>query len=1088
VSIAGFGVRKPVPVNLLMAGMIIAGAYAGLTLRKAFFPEVDPETAVVSLVYPGASPEEIEETLAIKVEDALADLDEVDKLITTISEGGGGITVEFREGIGDVDKAVDEVERAIDALQDLPQEAEEITVRALEANLPVIRMSLYGDTDEAILKQTIRTLRDEMDTLPGMGDIQLSGIREYEVRVDADYDALIQHGISLPQLRDAISAWMAEVPGGTVRSSTGNINIRTMGVEERSKAIRDIVVKATPDGQAIRVSDIADVQEYFVDEQLLTRFRGKPAASMTIFKVGDQDIVKIAEMVRAYTDARMGRPLEASWLERRIGSHRTRAYELGRDSPVPLPPGTAMRTNFDLARFVEGRLDLLTRNALAGAFLVFTTLLLFLNWRVAWWVGVGLVTAIAGTLVFMQVLGVTLNLLTMFGLIVVLGLLVDDAIVVAENIQARHDRGEPSLQAAERGADQVMWPVCATVITSVVAFLPLTFIKGEIGDLLGALPVVVAIALGMSLVESLLIMPSHMAHSLIRRDRLDKEKPDGWLHRFELWRDRIIFDRIVPSYERLLRKALKYHYVAVSIALATFIICMGLVLGGRVKYEFLPDDDAETIAINVRMPIGTPIEQTTQVVQVIEAVADAQPEKQSTAALIGQRDNTDNGQTLASGSHLAQVFIELQPVEKRDKSSVEVISAIREGLVGRISDVERISYTQLGGGPGGADISYRISGGAEAQRVEAAENLKNQLRAFDGVYDIADDKNDGQRELQVRLRPGAAALGFTTANVAERIRGALFGLDAHVFSQDREDIDVRVRLDEDARRSLLAITDQWLVSPRGDVVPLSEVAEITEASTYATIKRINRKRAIEVSAATAVEVSPEDIVAKLTIDDLRAQYPTLTIETAGRQENQQRAFRSMPVGFLAAALMIYVTLAWLFSSYTQPIAVMFAIPFSFIGAILGHLVLGYSLTFLSLIGFFALSGIVVNDSLILVEFHNSLRAKGQSVKEALVGAGKQRLRAIFLTTVTTVLGLTPLMLEQSYQARFLIPMAISIAFGLMSATFLILLILPCLIVIVDDIKRGLYFLWFGMPRPDPARQSHDDKDAGSADRPMPATA
>jgi multidrug efflux pump subunit AcrB len=1090
VSLAAFGVKRPVPANLLMSALIAGGIYSGATLTREFFPEITPELAQVTLPYPGATPEEIEESLARKVEDKLADLDEVDELRTSISEGGGGISVEFRDGV-DVDDAVNEIERVVDSLTDLPDEAERIQSYKVEPSLPVIMVSLYGDADEAVRKRAIRRIRDDLLTLPGMGDITVSGIREYEVRVDVRADALLEHQLTLPQVAAAVRAWMTDVPGGAVRTNVGNVTVRAMGVAERAEEIRQIVVKGTADGQALRVGDIADVREDFVDEQIEVRFssgeHGGPSSGLTVFRVGDQDAVEIAEMVRAYVDGRRGDPFEARVADRfndsinaltRAGaggppprrSPRRRAYDLGAGSPEPLPAGCRLAAHSDLARFIEGRLDLLVRNAKAGAVLVFATLLFFLNWRAAVWVGVGLTTALCGTLLMMQLFGITLNLLTMFGLIVVIGLLVDDAIVVAENIQARHDRGESSLVAAIKGTEEVFWPVVATVLTSIVAFMPLMLLKGQIGDMLGALPMVVSCALAMSLVESILILPGHMGHSLVHRDKARSDRPPSWIQRLEARRDGFIFHRIIPTYVRLLRLSLHYRYVSLCAALAVLMVAVGLVAGGRLEFTFLPDSDSETIVVDLRTPIGTALTETSSVVQRIERVAAAQSETRSVSALVGVRTNADDmsGVTAAGfGTHLGQVYVELLPVEQRDRESAQVIARIRE-QVGPLDGVESLKFSEIQGGPGGTDITIHVRGEAGSGMLEVVELLKRRLGEFEGIYDVADDNADGQREVQIRLKPGAAALGFTLADVAGQVRGALFGIDAHVFSAEQEDIDVRVRLEEDTRRSLWAIENIWLVSPTGDRVPLPEIAELTEESSYSTVRRIDRRRSITVTADAAPGTNPERIMPQLEpgFRRLEAEHPGVTIELGGRQRQFQRAFDSLPIGFAAALVLVYVILAWLFGSYTQPVAVMLAIPFGVVGVVLGHLLMGFQMTFLSLIGFVALSGIVVNDSLIFVQFYNDRRRAGANLLEGLVEAGRQRLRPIFLTTVTTVLGLTPLMLEQSFQAKFLIPMAISIAFGLMSATVLILLVLPCIIVIFDDIRAASFFLWHGLPRED----------------------
>jgi multidrug efflux pump subunit AcrB len=685
---------------------------------------------------------------------------------------------------------------------------------------------------------------------------------------------------------------------------------------------------------------------------------------------------------------------------------------------------------------------------------------------VALWVGVGLIIAVSGTLIVMKSIGITLNLLTMFGLIVVLGLLVDDAIVVAENVQARHDRNEPALVAAVKGTEQVFWPVLATVLTTIVAFMPLRFVQGQIGDLIGALPVVVACALVFSLVEALLILPSHMGHSLLNRDKVRPGRIVGVFRRYEQWRDRWILGRLVPGYARLLQRLMRQRYITVAVFLAILTGSVGMVAGGRVEFTFLPSSDTETLIVDLRMPIGTPIERTDEVVRRIEAASADQPEVKSVGTVIGYQADIELGITAGLGGHLAQMYIELNPVEQRERDSTQVIDSIR-AQVGEVNDMERLRFSEIHGGPGGADITMVVTGNTDEQIESVVGELKGLLAQFEGVRDIADNSSLGQREVQVRLKPGAAALGLTVADVAAQVRGSLFGLEPHVFSAEREDIKVRVRLDEASRRSLFAIENMFVITPDGRRVPLGDVAEVVEDSTYAIIHRVDRQRATTVSAETTAAVNPEEIVRDLTpmFVEIERRNPGVGIDMAGRQRQMKKAFSTLPMGFMAACVLIYIILAWLFGSYLQPIALMMAIPFSVIGVICGHMLLGFELTFLSLIGFVALSGIVVNDSLILMDFYNTKRREGMPLRDALVAAGRQRLRPIFLTTITTVLGLTPLMMEQSFQARFLIPMAISVSFGLMSATALILVALPCIMVIIDDVKAVAYHAWHGQPRP-----------------------
>ena len=1089
-SLPSFGVRKPVPVNLLWMAICVAGVMFGLTLRREFFPETTPDQALISAPYPGASPEEVEEALVLKIEEKLAQLDEIKETRVTVAEGGAGITVEFREG-ADVDKALDEVERAIDQLTDLPQDSEKIQTALFEPKLPVIRVNLFGDVDEDVLKRAIRGIRDDLRELPGMGEVFISGTRNYEIRIDVDHRAMLRHGISLPFVADTVRSWMTEVPGGTVRSSTGDVKVRTMGIAERAAAIRNIVLRADAQGRSIRVMDVATVAESFIDEQVISRFNGKQAASLTVFKVGDQDIVSIAEMVRGYVQGRNGETFEPDRIEsvrmklQRAGPQasqgspipRLLGWEKGVGSSRAIPPGVSIAPNSDLARYVEGRLDLLTRNATSGGILVFLTLLLFMSLRSAIWVTTGLITAIMGTLVLMAFTGVTLNLLTMFGLIIALGMLVDDGIVISENIETRYYKGEPPLLAAIKGAEEIMWPVVGTVTTTVVAFLPLLFIKGRIGTLMGALPAVVACALLMSVTEAIAILPSHMGHSLAR-----SHNNAGFLlryfRRFEQWRDQFYFQRVAPAFGWLVALLMRWRYATVAGAVGLMAVSAAMLVpfpSGRVKYDFLSSSDAETIVIDLRMPIGTPIDKTDGVAREIERVCGAMPEVKSIQANVGQRGNLETGSPESFTPHVGQILVELKEVEQREaeggRESSKVVAAIRESLKGKLDEVERMTFTEISGGPGGPDITIRVRGENQDRIDVAVAEIKAQLQGFAGVYDVVDNANLGQQELRVNLKPSAASLGFTAIDVARQVRGFLFGLDAHTYAAEQEDIDVRVRLDEQSRRSLFAVENGWLISPQGKPVPLTEVATVDNSVTYSTITRINRQRAVTVTAETAPGITPEEIVSQLKLDEIRRRFPDLNVSLAGRQEQQSDAFASLPTGFLAANLMIYVILAWLFASYWQPFLVMLSIPFSIVGVVWGHYLFGYDMTFLSMIGYVALAGVVVNNAIVLVEFYNVERAQGKPPFESLRDAAGLRVRPIFLTSLTTVFGLLPLILEKSFQAKFLIPMAITLAVGLAASAVMVLLVLPCVMMILDDLGAIAYFLWHGRRREYAATQA-----------------
>ncbi len=1071
-SIASFGVRKPVAVNLVMMALIGSGLLFGIGLRREFFPAQRTDKIIVAAPYPGASPQEVEDSLARKIEDRLSELDDVKELTTTIGEGYCNLIIQFTESAG-IDEKLFEVKREIDALQDLPAESDRIVVTKLEPNLPVCILALYGDADERAMKDAIREMQSDLRSLPGMGEVSVSGIRNDEISISVNPQNLIRHKISLPVIADAIRNQMTELPSGAVRSHTQNVAVRMMGTDERADEVRRIIVKADGDGQVLRLDEIAEVRAGFRDIELHERLNGKPAASLTVFKVGKQDAVEMAEMVKAYAAARRGEAYKPTVGERvrkalrRPGdtspsSPREEAYRVGQ-ARISAPPGELVITT-DLARFIVGRLDLLKRNAMQGGVLVLLSLVLLLNARVAFWAAAGLVVSLLATLAAMHFANYSLNLLTMFGLIIVMGLLVDDAIVVAENIVSWHERGSTPKEAAVTGTEQVTWPVIATVMTTICAFLPLALIEGQIGDLLGALPAVVALALAVSLIEALFILPSHMAHSLKAEERSAHR---SMIHRvesaFDRGRETVIHERLIPAYLWMLRKCVRAPYLTVACALAVLIVSLGLVAGGRVPFRFLGSSDTETLNIEVRMPIGTPISETNKIIMQLEAAANIQPEVASVWAVVGTIGSLEGDQPETDQSHIGQIVLELKPVEVRDRSSEDVKNAVRNAA-GELVGIESLRMEEVGGGPSGPPFTFSVVGEDTDAILASVADIKALLAEYKSVRDISDDSSQGRRELRISLRDGARELGFTTDSIARQIRGAVYGLEAHTFAGEREDVDVRVLIDERTRRSLSRIETMHVFTQDGRAVPLNEVASVYEAEGYASIRRLDRQRIVTVTAdADMTQINPEEVTADLRprLVEIAARRAGIHILERGRQKETRDSLGSLPLGMMVATGLNFIILAWLFSSYLQPLVVLLAVPFAAVGMIWGHLILGYEMTILSLIGFIALSGIVVNDSLIFITTFNRMRKAGLSMHEACLATGRSRLRAVLLTTVTTVLGLMPLMLEQSFQAKFLIPMAITIACGLISATALVLLVVPSLLIIVQDAKRLAAWLWTG---------------------------
>ncbi|MEM0983898.1 MAG: efflux RND transporter permease subunit [Planctomycetota bacterium] len=1119
-ALAAFGVKKPVVANLVMFAIIGAGIIFGSRLTREFFPEIRPTQVSVSAPYPGAAPEEVEDALAVKIEDAIADLSDVKEINSTVTEGAASVLIEFKEGVN-IDARVAEVKREMDALQDLPDATDRIIVTKIEAELPAVILALYGDVPERELKDAIRDIRDDLRTLPDMGELRIGGIRTDEIVVEVRPSALLEHNLGLADVADRINQAMIELPGGSIRAATSNVSIRSLGLEERAATVREVVVKSLPDGRVVRLDDVATVYDGFSDIPTISRLNGKPAVNLTVFQSGDDDYVTMADLVKAYVAGRNGEQFKPTVLERvsmlmaQFGlkgqlaraetdedkaviqaqlddpwslipaTNRIAAYQFGKKRSDIALPGTLVTTT-DLSRIVTGRLDLLTRNALFGGLLVFLVLVLLLNWRVSFWVAAGLLISLLGTVAVMYFAGVTLNVISMFGLIIVIGILVDDAIVVAENITARHEKGEPALVAAINGTRQVNWPVVATVLTSVCTFLPLALVEGQIGDFLGVLPVIVGVSLLVSLIESLFILPSHMGHSLKSADKAHARHKEGILskldHRLDRGREWFFGTLIVPRYMAVLRWCVRAPYTATAISVAIVIGSVGMIAGGRLEFIFFEEDDAETISVELSMPIGTPLAQTESILAIIEDAIESQGDDVASyftsAGSISALDGS--GAQSSFATHIGQIIIELKPVESRDRPSPVIIQDIRREF-GTLTGVKSLRIAAQQGGPGGAALNYTLVGNDQDQLEAAGDALMQHMATFAGVVDISTDSESGQRELRFDLKDGAAELGFTRASLGRQLQGFAFGIEAFTFAGEREDVDIRVLLPEDTRRSLAAIEDQYVFTPQGQPVPLREVANITEGEAYATIRRLDRKKAVAIQADVdrSTGANPDEVSAAIApfIADLPNQFPGVNVELRGRQQDFADSFATLPIGMAAACGLIYVILAWLFGSYTQPLVVMTAIPFASIGMIWGHVVLGYAMTFLSLIGFVALSGIVVNDSLIFMEFFNGKRRDGLDVREAALEAGRARVRAILLTTITTVIGLTPLLLEPSFQAKFLIPMAITICGGLISATGIILIVLPCLLVILHDIRRVLVGIWTGeMPDQLPAAGIEDDVD------------
>ncbi len=1052
-----FSVRNPVPVNLLMIVVIFGGLVAGSAIIREFFPNIEPELVTITVPYPGATPEEIERSVTRLVEREIEDVDGVKEIRSSVFEGLTVIAIELDDGV-DRNRVVNDLRGEVDkVIPDLPDDAEEPEISEARPFIPVIAVVVSGDVTEDKLHTVVEQVQDELLDLEEVTESLVTGFRKREFLVEIQPDRLEEYGITFEQVGRAVGALNVDVPGGQLKGDRTNIRVRTVGEERVTHELENRVVLASPDGTAVRLGDVARVMPGFEDKTERGSFlriretdsttatrkderaptTGQSAASITVFKTPEQDAIKIAERVRAFVA----------------------------DAPTRMGGAVKLETTTDLSRLIQQRIDLMTRNAIAGLILVLICLAVFLELRIAIWVALGLGFAFMGTFIVMYFTGQTINLISLFGLIVVLGLIVDDAIVIAENIFRRRREGMPPLEAAEKGTNEVAVPVITAVLTTCAAFGPLAFIEGRMGDFLGVLPGVVICALGVSLIEAFLILPRHLAHG-----RHGPPSDNAFSRFFAKWRTvrHRFFEETLPGIlGRSLRFLIRWRYVSVATMFVTVILMAGLVVGGIVPFVLLQDTDAETITSKLEMAAGTPEARTIETLSRIEQIVAAQPEVGTVFTVVGTSFGDRGRQVASDPAVVGQITIELLSAESREldglRTSTDLLTALRRETA-QLPGVRRISFTSQGGGPQGADLEVRVRSTNLEDLRKGVAYVRDKMAAFSGVSEIYDDLELGKLEARLRLRPEARLMGLSTVDVAVQVRHALFGFEAQDLQIGNEEVTVRVMLPEQRRRNLEDLGTLRIALPNGRRVPIEELVTFTTDRGYASLSRVDGKRAATIKAEVDQRTAnTAQITAELQRDiaDIGERFPGVSVTFEGARKETRESVGSLFYLFPAALLFIFAIIAVLFRSYLQPIVVMAAIPFAMVGAIVGHFLMGYPFTILSMIGLVALAGIVVNDGLILVDFINRRRRKGQQLEAAVVDAAKGRMRPILLTSITTCAGLAPLMLETSFQAQFLIPMAVSIVFGLAFATGIILVLIPLLVIILEDVRACLRWLFGG---------------------------
>ena len=1040
----GWFARNSVAANLIMV-LIIAGGLVSLfggTIVQEVFPEFSIDLITVQVPYTGAAPEEVEEAICLRVEEAVQGLNGIKKLTSSARENIGGVTVHV-ETDADSRKLLDEVKARVDAIDTFPEETEKPIIQELTNRRQVIDVAIHGDTDELSLRRLAERVRDDLTALPEISIVELSNARPYEISIEVSEETLRRHGLTFDQIAMAIRRSSLDLPGGSIKTPGGEVLVRTKGQAYTAQDFEQLVLLTRPDGTRLTVSDVATVIDGFADTDQATKFQGKPAILVAAFRVGDQDALSIEAAVHEYIKS------AERWV----------------------PEGISLGVWNNSGKILRDRRDLLLRNGGTGMVLVFITLALFLRFRLAMWVMVGMLLSFMGAIWLMPVLGVTINMISLFAFILVLGIVVDDAIIAGENIYTHQHRSGKGLQGAIDGAKEISVPVVFAVLTTIAAFVPLINVTGTIGKVMYVIPLVVISCLAWSLIESLWILPAHLSHYK-HRDEKERHKEGLW-RRFQGGFADGIQRAMTRYYRPFLDACLRRRYLTMSVALSLLILTAAMILGGRLKWVFFPEVESDYVSASVTMPPGTPVGATTEAVQRLEDSAEQvrrEMQEQYGAdqfryviTAIGehpfatiQRQNSGELSAGERSSHLGEVTIELQPAEGRTASSALVADRWRE-LTGRIPDAVAQTFTASLFEPG-KDIDVQLTGNELENLRAAKEELKLRLAEYAGVFEIGDSFRDGKEEIRLAIKPAAELTGLTLSDLGRQVRQAFYGEEAQRIQRGRDEIKVMVRYPEAERLSVSDLERMRIRLPGGVEVPFSEVAEAVPGRGYSSITRVDRRRAINVTADVDSSVaSAGSVLEGLTHDvlpEILADYPGVAYTFEGQQAEQRETIAGLTRGFIIAMLVIFALLAIPLKSYVQPLIIMHAIPFGIVGAVLGHIALGYDLSILSLFGLVALTGVVINDGLVMVDFINRFRRRRRGdIHGAVREAGVARFRPILLTSLTTFVGLFPLLLEKSMQARFLIPMAVSLAFGVLFATLITLILVPASYIVVEDIVR-----------------------------------
>ena len=1051
--------RNGVAANLMMAFILASGVLAAVNSNEEVFPEMQLDSISVEVPYLGAAPEEVEAAVNVRVEEAIQGIDGIKRIRSTAYEGVGVVTVELDLG-ADARRVVDEVKTGVDAVTTFPVETEKPIIRELTNRQQVVDIAVSGDMDPFALKRVTERVRDELAALPGISQVDVVSAPPYEISIEVAENDLRRHGLTFDEVADAVRRSSLDLPGGSVRTEGGEILLRTLGQAYRGAEFEDLVLWTRPDGTRLRLGDVATVVDGFEETDQYARFDFEPTMMVSVFRTGDQSAVDIAALATEYVDGARAR----------------------------LPEGVTLTVWQNDAESLNSQLSLMLRSGVAGFALVFLVLALFLELRLAFWVSLGIPISFFGAIALMPGLGVSVNVLSLFGFVLVLGIVVDDAIIVGENIHRHQEEHGDGLRGAVEGAYEIAKPVTFAVLTTVAAFSPLLFVPGVLGKVFRVIPLVVIPCLLFSLLESLNILPAHLSHVPKRR------RPGPW-RRFQLFFADGLKRVAQGVYSPLLEAALRWRYLTAAVGAGVMIVTVGMVLSGRPGFRFMPAIEARVISASVTMPQGTPVEATGSAVAKLEAGAARLRRRlidetgrdyfRHVLAAVGDQPLAARGggpmgpaRGVASASNVGEVVIELLPSEQRVYGSGKLGLRWRDATA-PIPEAVAVDFA-LSGMSAGSDIDVQLAGpDLDVLRAAAAE-VRRRLGAYAGVYEVSDSFRAGKAEMKLGIKPAAEVAGLTLDDLGRQVRQAFYGEEAQRIQRGRDDVRVMVRYPRDERRSLGDLDNMRIRTPDGGQVPFGQVAVVEPGRGFASIRRVDRNRTVNVTASVDPgAASAGDVIADLdarVLPEVLAGYPGVFHSFEGAMAEQRDALGGLQRGFVLAVLMIFALLAVPLRSYVQPLIIMSAIPFGLIGAVWGHALLGLDVSIMSMFGLVALTGVVVNDSLIMVDFINRARGVhadvGRLAREAGAApadrrgfetaglalavreAGVHRFRPILLTSLTTFFGLAPLMWNESLDAAFMVPMAVSLGFGVLFATVITLVLVPTAYMILDDAGRA----------------------------------